>query len=118
MTPETPITVSHAGWTPEFKSTPWPTFADWYFAQVGITLEEAKRRGVSDLGILEDAYNEGQSASPNYSDHLITALRCLDDAGLQLLTAELAKRIGGKVGNRGMCLRHHEWDRMTISGMT
>lgn len=53
-----------------------------------------------------------------YSDHLIAALRCLDDDGLRLLTIELAKRIGGTAGNRGMCLRHHEWDRTTISGMT
>jgi hypothetical protein len=56
--------------------------------------------------------------SASYSDHLIAALRCLDDEGLRLLTVELAKRIGGKAGNRGMCLRHHEWDRTTISGMT
>ena len=61
--------------------------------------------------------SDATPCSAAYSDHLIVALRCLDDEGLLLLTVELAKRIGGKVGNRGMCLRHHEWDRTTISGM-
>ena len=51
------------------------------------------------------------------SDILILALRYLDDDGLEYLAAEVAKRIGGKLGNRGMCLRHHEWDRITISKM-
>jgi hypothetical protein len=62
--------------------------------------------------------SDATACSAAYSDHLIAALRCLDDEGLRLLTVELAKRIGGKAGNRGMCLRHHEWDRTTISGMT
>jgi hypothetical protein len=115
----TPITTMNTPTNSEaLPLTICSAFADWYLAQVGITLEDAKRGGVTDLGILQDAYNEGRSVSPNYSDHLITALRCLDDVGLQLLTVELAKRIGGKAGNRGMCLRHHEWDRTTISGMT
>jgi hypothetical protein len=33
------------------------TFAEWYEARVGITLEQAKREGVYDLTLLEEAFN-------------------------------------------------------------
>lgn len=35
------------------------TFADWYEAKIGISLEDAKRAQVTDLSILEDAWNFG-----------------------------------------------------------
>jgi hypothetical protein len=33
------------------------TFAEWYESKVGVTLEHAKRAGVYDLALLEDAFN-------------------------------------------------------------
>lgn len=33
------------------------TFAEWYEAKVGLTLDQAKRTGVYDLDLLEDAFN-------------------------------------------------------------
>jgi hypothetical protein len=33
------------------------TFAEWYESKIGITLEQAKRAGVYDLALLEDAFN-------------------------------------------------------------
>jgi len=33
------------------------TFAEWYESKIGVTLEQAKRAGVYDLALLEDAFN-------------------------------------------------------------
>ena len=33
------------------------TFAEWYESKIGITLEQAKRAGVYDLALLEEAFN-------------------------------------------------------------
>jgi hypothetical protein len=32
-------------------------FAEWYEAKIGVTLEQAKRAGVYDLALLEEAFN-------------------------------------------------------------
>lgn len=69
-------------------------FADWYLTQVGITLDDAKRRGVTDLGILEDAFNDGRMVPDAYSDHLITTLRCeLEEARHEAKIAKAYKRV-------------------------
>ena len=33
------------------------TFAEWYESKIGLTLEQAKRAGVYDLALLEEAFN-------------------------------------------------------------
>jgi hypothetical protein len=33
------------------------TFAEWYESKIGVTLEQAKRAGVYDLALLEEAFN-------------------------------------------------------------
>ena len=33
------------------------TFAEWYESKIGMTLEQAKRAGVYDLALLEEAFN-------------------------------------------------------------
>lgn len=43
------------GWA--CRNPPLPTFAAWYEKETGISLEEAKRQRVIDLGILERAWN-------------------------------------------------------------
>ncbi len=55
--------------------------------------------------------------SPNYSDHLTAALRCLDAQGIEKLARELAARVPDKLGAKGLCVTHHQWDRFTIDQM-
>ena len=50
---------------PELKPL---TFADWYKFKTGVTLEQAKRAGVYDLGLLEEAFNFSNTRNKPQSD--------------------------------------------------
>lgn len=67
-------------------------FAKWYHEKIGISLTDAKKRGVTDLNLLQEAF-DSTCNSENYSDHLIAALRCLDDANLRLLATNILSRL-------------------------
>jgi len=44
------------------------TFAEWYKIKVGVPLEQAKRAGVYDLALLEEAFNFSNIRSKAQSD--------------------------------------------------
>ena len=39
-----------------------PEFSAWYEKKIGISLEEARGRGVSDLGLMQEAFEYGMAA--------------------------------------------------------
>ena len=39
-----------------------PQFAAWYLARIGITIDEARRQGVTDLVLLRSAFEHGKKS--------------------------------------------------------